>query len=70
VLLANAFALENPLVRAVTIEATEFMDLAQRHGVMGVPRTVVNGGTGIEGSMPEARFLEAILAAVQPAPGT
>lgn len=68
-LLANALALESPLVRAETIEASEFMELAERHRVMGVPRTVVNGGAGIEGAMPETMFVDQILAAVRSAAG-
>jgi predicted DsbA family dithiol-disulfide isomerase len=63
VLLANAFALESPHVRADAIEATEFPHLTQRHRVMGVPKTVVNGSGGVEGAMPEAAFLDALLAA-------
>ena len=62
-LLANAFALESQLVRADGIEATEFPHLAQRHHVMGVPKTVVNGNGGVEGAMPEPYFLEAVLSA-------
>ena len=65
-LLANAFAMENPNIRADAVEATEFPHLAQRHHVMGVPRTVVNGGHGIEGAMPERMFLEQVLAAANP----
>jgi hypothetical protein len=65
VLLANAFAMENALVRADGIEASEFPHLVQRHRVMGVPKTVVNGNGGIEGAMPELHFLEAILAAAE-----
>jgi predicted DsbA family dithiol-disulfide isomerase len=63
VLLANAFALESPHITADAIEATEFPHLAQRHQVMGVPKTIVNGGAGVDGAMPEAAFLEAVLAA-------
>lgn len=62
-LLANAFAMESDLVRADAIEATEFPHLTQRHRVMGVPKTVVNGTGGVEGAMPEAYFLEAVLSA-------
>ena len=62
-LLANAFALANRNVRADAIEATEFPHLAQRHRVMGVPKTVVNGSGGVEGAMPAEAFLDAVLAA-------
>jgi alkyl hydroperoxide reductase subunit AhpF len=66
VLLAYAFALENPNVTAEAIEASEFMDLARMHRVMGVPRTVVNGKGNVDGAMPESMFLEAVLAAAVP----
>lgn len=65
-LLAYAFALENSNVTAEAIEASEFMDLARQHRVMGVPRTVVNGKGNVDGAMPESMFLEAVLAAVPP----
>jgi alkyl hydroperoxide reductase subunit AhpF len=67
VLLAYAFALENKNVTAEAIEAQEFMDLARAHRVMGVPRTVVNGAQPVDGAMPEAAFLESVLAAAAPA---
>ena len=62
-LLANAFAMESDLVRADGIEATEYPHLAMRHGVMGVPKTIVNGTGGVDGAVPEPYFLEAVLAA-------
>ncbi len=64
-LLANAFAIESALVRADCIEATEFPHLAQRHHVMGVPKTVINAAGGVEGAMPESYFLDAVLAAAE-----
>jgi predicted DsbA family dithiol-disulfide isomerase len=67
VLLAYAFALENSNVSAEAVEASEFMDLARSHRVMGVPRTVVNGKGNVDGAMPESMFLEAVLAAALPA---
>jgi predicted DsbA family dithiol-disulfide isomerase len=70
VLLAYAFALENPQVHAEAVEASEFMDLARTYRVMGVPRTVVNGTRAVDGSMPEAVFLDAVLEAAQPPPAT
>jgi hypothetical protein len=66
VLLAYAFALENRNVTAEAIEAQEFMDLARAHRVVGVPRTVVNGAQPVDGAMPEAMFLESVLAAAAP----
>ena len=65
--LAYEFALENDLVRADAIEASEFPDLAARYRVMAVPRTIVNDEGFIEGSLPEEFFLEEVLKIVQPA---
>ena len=62
--LAHRFAIESPFVRADMVEATEFPDLAARYHVRGVPRTVVNEDTFIEGAMPENAMLDRVLAAV------
>lgn len=48
-------------VTALTVEATEFPDLARRFGVQGVPRTVVNRKGAFEGALPEPRFVTATL---------
>jgi hypothetical protein len=64
--LAYQFALESDLVRADGIEATEFPDLASEYRVHAVPRTVVNAGAYVEGSLPEGFFLDAILKTLEP----
>jgi hypothetical protein len=51
--LAYRFAMENDLIRADAIEASEFPDLASQYRVYAVPRTVVNHDAFIEGSLPE-----------------
>lgn len=61
--LAHQFALENDLITADMVEATEFPHLAQRYQVRGVPRTVVNESVFIDGGLPEAMFVEQMLAA-------
>ena len=66
--LAHAFALESDLVQADCVEATEFPDLAARHRVYAVPRTVINGLASIEGSLPEEFFLDEVLKALPPRP--
>jgi hypothetical protein len=58
--------MENDLIRADAIEASEFPELASRYRVYAVPRTVINGEGSVEGSLPEAFFLEAVLKAVEP----
>ena len=62
--LAYSFAMENDLIRADAIEASEFPELSSRYRVYAVPRTVINKGAYIEGSLPETFFLDAILKAV------
>ena len=61
--LAHQFALENDLITADMVEATEFPHLSQRYQVRGVPRTVVNETGVIDGGLPEAMFVEQMLAA-------
>jgi glutaredoxin-like protein len=62
VVLAHMMAMENPqMVRAEMIEATEFPDLANRHGVSGVPHTTINDGRGhVIGAVPEDYLLAEI----------
>jgi hypothetical protein len=64
--LAFRFAMENELIRAEAVEATEFPDLASRYRVFAVPRTVINEGPYIEGSLPENFFLDAVIKAIAP----
>lgn len=61
--LAQQFALENEHIRADAIEASEFPELSALYRVYAVPKTVINGTTSIEGSLPEAFFLDRILEA-------
>lgn len=63
--LVHQFALESAFITGDAVEATEFPHLAQRYQVRAVPRTIVNETGVIEGALPEARFLEAVLAAAQ-----
>lgn len=65
--LAHRFAMENDLITADCIEATEFPDLAGHYRVYAVPKTVINEGTFIEGSLPEEHFLDGVLEAAAPA---
>jgi predicted DsbA family dithiol-disulfide isomerase len=64
-------ALENPLIRATCVEATEFMDLTRKFRVTGVPKTVVNGEIEILGALPEEMFVRGVLGLPEPdSPGT
>lgn len=64
--LANRMAFTSPQVTAVTVQATEFYDLARKYRVSGVPKTVVSTGAEILGALPEAAFLDEVLGAAGP----
>ena len=59
--LANRMTIASERVAARTVEAGEFPALAQRFGVQGVPRTVVNESGAFVGALPEAQFVETVL---------
>jgi len=63
--LAQQLAIESDLITADLVEVTEFPHLAQRYQVRAVPRTIVNETAAIEGAVPEAQFVEAVIAATQ-----
>ncbi len=53
-------ALENPNITADAVQINEYPHLAQRYHVMGVPKTMIDGGSGIEGALPESAMVMAI----------
>ncbi len=57
VILAHKLAFASAKVRADMVEANEFPHLSMRYNVMGVPRTVINEDTFIEGAAPEKMLL-------------
>ena len=63
--MAHEMAFANPNITAVAVEATEFMDLARRYAVSGVPKTIVNDTVEILGALPEADFVAQAMAAVK-----
>ncbi|MBN1679314.1 MAG: thioredoxin family protein [Anaerolineae bacterium] len=64
VVLAHKLAMASDMVQADMVEVTEFPHLGQKYDVMGVPRTVINEDTYIEGAVPEPMLLEKLKAAV------
>ncbi len=59
-------ALANPHIRGEMIEAMEYPELAQKHNVFGVPKTIINNGAAeVEGAAPEEVILEKILEAIK-----
>jgi glutaredoxin-like protein len=63
VVLAHKLAMASDMVTADMVEATEFPHLAAKYQVQGVPRTVMNEITHIEGAVPEAALVSKLLAA-------
>jgi glutaredoxin-like protein len=61
--LAHQFALESAFIRADMVESTEFPHLTQKYNISGVPKTVINETTSIDGAVPEDAFLEQVLKA-------
>ena len=62
--LAHKLAIENEHITADVVEVSEFIDLAQRYRVQGVPKTVVNDRIEIIGALPEPRFVQQVLEAL------
>jgi len=64
--IAHKFAIENDLIRADMIEASEFPHLAQKYSVMGVPKVVINEQIEFVGVLPEENFLQQVLLVQRP----
>lgn len=61
VVLAHQMALESPMVEAEMVEAMEFPELSNHHGVSGVPQTTINDGAShVIGAVPEENLLDEI----------
>ena len=64
-LTAHKFAMENELIKADTIEAGEFPELALKYNIMTIPKVVINDKIEFVGAVPEETFLEQVLLASQ-----
>ena len=64
--MAHKLAIENEHITADVVEVSEFIDMAQHYRVQGVPKTVVNDRIEIMGAVPEPRFLQEVLKALEP----
>jgi glutaredoxin-like protein len=62
---AHKFAMENDLIKADVVEASEFPQLVLKYAVMGVPKVVINEKVEFFGPVPEETFLEHVLRATQ-----
>jgi glutaredoxin-like protein len=63
---AHQFAYLNDHIRADMVESSQFLDLARKYQVEGVPRTIINETTVLEGLHPALVFYLAMLQAVDP----
>ena len=62
--LAHKLAMASDLVSADMVEATEFPHLAMKYQVQGVPRTVIDELTHIEGAVPEKVLVSRLMGSV------
>ena len=58
--LAHMMAMESDMVVGDMVEATEFPHLSQKYQVMGVPRTVINESTFVEGAAPVGMLMDKV----------
>ncbi|MCL5101854.1 MAG: thioredoxin family protein [Candidatus Marsarchaeota archaeon] len=65
--IAHQFAIESKFIRSSMIEASEFMELAQKYSVMGVPKIVIDDKYSFEGAQPEEVFLNYVMASAKEA---
>ena len=61
--IAHKLAIENDLIKADVIDASEFPHLALKYGVMGVPKVVINEKVEFVGALPEDLFVEHVILA-------
>lgn len=54
----------SPRIRSTSVEAQEFAEMSQRYEVSSVPRIVINDRYVFVGGLPEADFVDAVLAVV------
>lgn len=66
--LAHKLAIESDMVWADMVEANEFVPLAQKHHVTGVPKTVINDTFEVAGAVPEDLLVGHLLHAVRTIP--
>jgi len=63
--LAHQLAMESDLVKGDMVEAIEFPHLSQKYHVQGVPRTVINESTHMEGMAPEHMLMAKVKEALK-----
>jgi|YelNatPaOPRAMG01_1025707.scaffolds.fasta_scaffold25872_3 glutaredoxin-like protein len=63
--IAHQMAIETEYVTADMIEAIEFPQLANKYGVMAVPKVIINDLVSFEGALPEPQFLHYVMHAIE-----
>ena len=59
--LAHRLAIESDMIWADMIESTEFVPLAQKYSVTGVPKTIINERFEIAGPLPEDLLVQHVM---------
>ncbi|MFQ6044432.1 MAG: thioredoxin family protein [Candidatus Poribacteria bacterium] len=59
--LAHKLAMESDFITADMVESAEFPHLAQKYGVMAVPKIILNEDIQFEGALPESPFVENVM---------
>jgi glutaredoxin-like protein len=62
--LAHRLAIESDMIWADMVESSEFVPLAQKYGVMSVPKIIINDRDGIAGSLTEDLFVAHVIHAI------
>lgn len=62
--IAHKMAIETEMIWAEMVEATEFVPLAQKHGVTSVPKVVINEKFEFNGAVSEDLFVSHVLQAL------
>ena len=62
--MGHSLAMASDKIRADMVESIEFPHLANKYSVQGVPRTVINETTYLDGMAPEPLFVAKVLEAV------
>ncbi|MFW9964422.1 MAG: thioredoxin family protein, partial [Candidatus Sifarchaeia archaeon] len=62
--LAHQASIINPLISSEMIESLEFQELTIKYDVFGVPKTIINETTTIDGLSPVDMFVEKLFEAI------
>jgi glutaredoxin-like protein len=62
---AHRMAFYSPMVNSDMIEASNFAELAQKYGIMGVPHTIINETDSLSGLVLEDKIVEKLQAHIQ-----